>query len=86
MEIVYFTLVAAGLYFFSDWLLDRIEKARGERLAHRNIIFFAIILVLALLSFKLIDVLQPPAAPTPAEQVDGNRQIPADTRSTPTRN
>ncbi len=86
MEIVYFTLVAAGLYFFSDWVLDRIEKARGERLAHRNIIFFAIILVLALITFKLIDMLQPPAAVAPAGQVDGNRQMPADTHSTPARN
>jgi len=32
MEIVWFTLVAGGLYFFSDWLLDFIERARGRRL------------------------------------------------------
>jgi hypothetical protein len=82
VEIVYFTLVGAGLYFFSDWLLDRIEKARGQRLANRNIIFFAIILLLALLTFKLIDFLQPPAAVVPAGQVDGNRP-PPDTPSTP---
>jgi predicted PurR-regulated permease PerM len=86
VEIVYFTLVAAGLYFFSDWVLDRIEKARGERLANRNIIFFAIILVLALITFKLVDILQPPAAVAPAGQVDGNSQMPLDTHSTPTRN
>lgn len=85
MEIVYFTLVAAGLYFFSDWLLDRIEKIRGQRLANRNVIFFAIILVLALLTFKLIDILQPPAVVTPAGQVDSNRQRPVDTHSTSTR-
>ena len=83
MEIVYFTLVAAGLYFFSDWVLDRIEKARGERLAHRNIIFFAIILVLALITFKLIDTLQPPAAVVPVEQVDGSAPKPPVTPSTP---
>ena len=86
MEIVYFTLVATGLYFFSDWLIDRIEKARGERMANRNIIFFVIILALALLTFKVIDVLQPPAAVAPAGQVDGNRPMPADTHSTPPRN
>jgi predicted PurR-regulated permease PerM len=86
VEIVYFTLVGAGLYFFSDWLLDRIEKARGQRLANRNIIFFAIILVLALLTFKLIDILQPSGAVAPAGQVDSNRPAPPDTPSTPTRN
>jgi len=25
MEIVYYTLVAAGLYFMSDWVLQRLE-------------------------------------------------------------
>jgi hypothetical protein len=35
LEIVYFTVVAIGLYFVSDWLLRRIETARGELLEHR---------------------------------------------------
>ena len=54
VEIVYFTLVAIGLYFASDWILDRIETRRGRRLENRSIIFFVIILVLALVSFQLI--------------------------------
>lgn len=54
MEIVYFTLVGIGLYFASDWILDRIEAARGTRFENRSVIFFAIILVLALVSFQLI--------------------------------
>lgn len=58
MEILYFTLVAIGLYFFSDWLLNRIEAARGKRFANRNIIFLAIILPLALATFKLLELLQ----------------------------
>lgn len=58
MEILYFTLVAIGLYFFSDWLLDRIEAARGKRLANRNIIFFVVILALSLATFRLIELLQ----------------------------
>jgi hypothetical protein len=45
------------LYFFSDWLLDRIEQARGARFENRSIIFFAIILVFALVSFQLIGYL-----------------------------
>lgn len=57
MEAVYFTLVAIGLYFFSDWLLERIERQRGKRFEQRSIIFFAIITVLALVSFQLIQML-----------------------------
>ena len=57
MEAVYFTLVAIGLYFFSDWLLERIERLRGKRFEQRSIIFFAIITVLALISFQVIQML-----------------------------
>jgi len=57
MEAVYFTLVAIGLYFFSDWLLERIERVRGQRFEQRSIIFFAIITVLALISFQVIQLL-----------------------------
>jgi len=57
VEAVYFTLVAVGLYFFSDWLLDRIERLRGSRFEQRSIIFFAIITVLALVSFQVIQLL-----------------------------
>ena len=57
MEAVYFTLVAVGLYFFSDWLLERIERLRGKRFEQRSIVFFAIITVLALISFQVIQML-----------------------------
>ncbi|HJW82654.1 MAG TPA: hypothetical protein VJ396_10480 [Acidiferrobacterales bacterium] len=57
MEAIYFTLVAVGLYFFSDWLLDRIERLRGKRFEQRSIVFFAIITVLALISFQVIQLL-----------------------------
>lgn len=57
MEAVYFTLVAVGLYFFSDWLLERIERLRGKRFEQRSIIFFVIITVLALISFQVIQML-----------------------------
>ena len=67
MEILYFTLVAAGLYFFSDWLLARIESARGKRFEQRSLIFFVIILVLTLISFQLINVLQPSTTAITAE-------------------
>ncbi len=54
MEILYFTLAAIFLYFGADWILNRIESAAGRRLQYRSIIFFAILLVMALTSFALI--------------------------------
>lgn len=57
MEVIYYTLVATGLYFMSDWILDRIEVSRGERFKNRSIIFFLIILTLAFISFSLMKYL-----------------------------
>ncbi len=54
MSGVYFTLVAIVLYFVSDWILERVEIAAGRRFEHRTLIFFAILLALALASFSLI--------------------------------
>jgi hypothetical protein len=52
--------VGIGLYFASDWILDRLETRRGRRFENRSIIFFVIILVLAFVSFQLISRLQQP--------------------------
>ena len=54
MSIVYFTLVAAILYLFSDWVLQRVEAAAGRRFEHRSIVFFCILVTLALASFSFI--------------------------------
>jgi len=54
MQAVYYTLVAIALYLFSDWILVRIEVRAGKRLEHRSLIFFAILMALALTSFWLI--------------------------------
>ena len=54
MSVVYFTIVAIILYVAADWLLERVEVAAGRRLEHRSLIFFAILLTLALTSFSLI--------------------------------
>ncbi|RMD70985.1 MAG: hypothetical protein D6819_02880 [Gammaproteobacteria bacterium] len=54
MEAIAFTLVAILLYLASDWLLNRIELSFGRRLEHRTLVFFAILLTLALASFALI--------------------------------
>lgn len=50
-------MVAAGLYLVSDWILDRLEVSRGARFKNRSIVFFLIILVLAFISFGLINFL-----------------------------
>lgn len=54
MEPVLFTIAAVALYFLSDWILVRIEIAAGHRLEYRTLVFFAIIVVLAVSSFSLI--------------------------------
>lgn len=57
MEILYFVVVAVALYAFSDWLLRRIEARLGRHLEQRSLIFFAILLTSALVSFGLIRLL-----------------------------
>jgi hypothetical protein len=57
LEIVYFTAIAVGLYLVSDVILDRVERARGERFKYRNLVFFAIILLLAFATFQLLGTL-----------------------------
>jgi hypothetical protein len=57
MDIVYFTLVAIGVYFAADWLLDRLERSRRKRFENRQVVFFAIILPLALAAFWLVRML-----------------------------
>ena len=54
MEIVQFTLVAIALYFGADAILSWIERLRGARFESRQLVFFAIILPLALATFALI--------------------------------
>ena len=54
MDIVWFTLVAVGLYFGADRLLDWLERRRGARYRNRQVAFFALILPLALVAFWLM--------------------------------
>ena len=64
MEVIYYTLIAGGLYFMSDWILDRIEISRGERFQNRGLrglIFFVIILSLAFITFGLINYFVQPS-------------------------
>lgn len=57
VEILVFTLNAIFIYFVADWIVRVIETKRGEVLKNRQIVFFAVILVLALITFRLLRVL-----------------------------
>ncbi len=52
---LYYTLGAIIIYGATDWLLNRIEEARGKRFAQRNWIFFAIMFTLALALMSIIN-------------------------------
>jgi amino acid permease len=54
MEMVAFLVVGAVLYFIADWLLNRLEAFAKRRFEYRTLIFFAILLGLALIVFPLI--------------------------------
>lgn len=54
MEMLYYTVTAILLYLGADWILDRIETAAGRRFEYRSLIFFAILLGMAVASFALI--------------------------------
>ena len=57
MEILLFTLVAIVIYLVSDWIVRMIEVRRGAALKQRQVIFFAVFLVLALISFRVLRIL-----------------------------
>ena len=57
MEIFYFTIAAAILYVAADWILKRMEVAAGKRFEKRSLIFFAILMTMAVTSFTLIRIL-----------------------------
>jgi hypothetical protein len=54
MEMLYYTLAGVILYVAADWILNRIEIAAGRRLDYRTLVFFVILLVMAMTSFALI--------------------------------
>lgn len=62
--IIIYTVVGAGVYLMSDWILDRWEVSRGERFKNRTIIYFLIFMALAFVSFGIINLAL--LAPDPA--------------------
>jgi hypothetical protein len=56
MEFVYYTVAGIVLYLVSDRILIAVERARGAAFEQRSLVFFVIILVLALTTFKAIEM------------------------------
>jgi hypothetical protein len=59
MQVVLFTVVAVVLYLVADRLLNALELRAGRRFEYRSLIFFAILLPLAMLAFAVIQRLVP---------------------------
>lgn len=55
MAYLYYTITAVILYLLSDWILNKIETYYGKRFEYRSVIFFVIIMILAVGSFEMID-------------------------------
>jgi len=54
MQIVLFTLLAVVLYVVADRLLVALEARAGRHFENRSVIFFAILLVLAIVAFSAV--------------------------------
>ncbi len=54
MNFLYFIVVAVALYFLADRLLEFIETRRGARFEQRTILFFFLLLGLAVVTFAVI--------------------------------
>ena len=61
MQYIYYTIAAIVLYFLSDWILVKIEQKRGKQFEQqRSLVFLIIIMVLAVASFKAVELLVNP--------------------------
>jgi hypothetical protein len=59
IEMMAYTLAGIALYIASDKILLKIEDSRGREFENRDLIFFAIILILAVSTFTIIRLLLP---------------------------
>ncbi len=62
VEAVYFTVTGIVLYLVADRLVDLVERRAGRVLEHRTLLFFVLLLSLALVTFAAIRWLLPPPA------------------------
>jgi len=60
MQILLFTALAIVLYLVADRLLVVLEVRAGRRFENRSLIFFAILLVLAVVAFAAVQRFAPP--------------------------
>jgi hypothetical protein len=54
MEAVYFTVTGIVLYLLADRLLVLLERRAGRIFEHRTLLFFVLLLALALVTFAAI--------------------------------
>jgi hypothetical protein len=54
VQTIYFTLTAIVLYVVASNALEALERRAGRRFEHRSLIFFGILLVLAVVTFAAI--------------------------------
>ena len=59
MQILVFTALAVVLYVVADRALDALELRAGHRFEHRSLIFFGILLGLAVVTFAIVQRLAP---------------------------
>ena len=59
MQILLFTALAVVLYLVADRALNAIELRAGRRFEYRSLIFFAILMVLALAAFSVVQHFAP---------------------------
>lgn len=62
-ELILFTLNAVVIYLVADRIVRLIERRRGAVLKQRQVVFFVIFLLLALVTFRLLRILT--GEPTP---------------------
>jgi len=60
MAVVYYTLAGILLYLAADWILRGLEARAGRVFEYRTVIFFLLLLGMALVSFTLIRALVAP--------------------------
>ena len=56
---IYFTLAGIVLYLAADWVLERIEIRRGERLEHRTLVFFVCFVLYYFVNWKYLSEIWP---------------------------
>ncbi|MBC8519482.1 MAG: hypothetical protein H8D24_03620 [Gammaproteobacteria bacterium] len=60
MEMVLYTVIAVVLYLVSDRILGYLESMYGKVLPYRSVIFFVIILILAVTVFSIMENIMMP--------------------------